>query len=484
MQIYNSQHHASIEGYPDIESDLVRQVESVAADTARRIGERVVREGFHSSSQLQPVALDMYMPASASFREFWVTDRPDQIYASTPLYTVTSSLALETPIQQEGVLLWSPIDHAVDGIRTHRGFGLGIFSEFMEQLGIKLGRKDYFLWFGSEIDGEQLKLEDEIARRGPETDNEILSIFFNMSDVDAFMRSSDGHVHLHPQLAKMAQSISSRKMDTYAQDPESRQYVDRLLEGMRRNMGVRDGWFNALEAILKNEQQSEVSPDLNIDKFERELIQAAKNNLPIPKPSRAIVLEIDPHKIFEQIPIYVFPLSARPPDTIVPVPMLPAEAVTAIYIESPLELPERFQALQKPLGMLAAQSWLTDATGRYVDLTLARSIETDPRTPLCAVRYAHPPVATWANHISLGNIAPWWQDVSVTDLRDPSDMAEQSLRQLILTKARVSGLVEQLISVAGSEWLAEELILTSSGRVKLPSVRSVTGLEGAMLYKR
>jgi hypothetical protein len=435
----------------------------------------------------------MYMPNTLPFPEFWITDKPGEVFPSNPLYTVTSSLALEGSMQ-DSVLLRAPVDHEVEEIQTHRGLGLTLFSEVMYQFGFTLGRKDECLWLGSQIDGEQFKLEDEIAQKGPEIDTEILSVFFDISDVEEFMKTPRDELHLHPQLQKLVQMLYDKiwhridsTPDLLTEDPIYRKYADHLLDTMYRNMGIRDGWYNAIEKVLRFGQYTHISST----KFhhpvvlEHHLIDAAKHGIRTPKASHAIVIGVDPTKLFESIPAYVFPLSGRPPDAIVPAPMIPLAAVSAIYSESVITLPEHLQGLQKSITELDTDKWLADHNGRHIDPTQARAMESSPTQPLCAVRYANNPISVWANHIAAGNIAPWWNDIRGYNLGNPQNIGEQCVQECVLAKAYETGLLGKLIATAGDVKLAQEQFLGQvASDITLPSIKSVKDLEGVMLYTR
>jgi hypothetical protein len=463
----------------EIAADIVTgQIREGVIQTARRIGSRVISGKFSSTNQY--TAIDMYRPVNTvPFEEFWVTDRPEKVFPTTPIYTVTSSLALESPLEDD-VLLWSPIDHSGEEIHTHRGLGLRVFSNFMRGLGIRLGRKDECLWFGSQVDGEQFKIEDEIAQAGPAIDEEVISTFFNVSTVDDFM--NDPSCKLHSQLVRVIQSAVERQPSVYQSDPECRAYINRLLDTMHRTMGVREGWFTVLEEILKQSRESKIPTGFNLAQFERSLIKAVREGLPIPKSSQAIVLEVDSREIFRHMPIFVFPLSTRPPDTIIPAPLLPASAVTAVYTEHglPDSTPERFRYLQKPLAQLSIEKWLTNSVGEHITPQRARSSTVNPTAPLCALRYAQSPAAVWAKHIAAGDIAPWWE--AIFPLISPANITDQVLGELVLMRARESGMLDKLQSVAkDKETIGQQFLQNATCNAILPCVKGVNDLEGVML---
>jgi hypothetical protein len=296
------------------------------------------------------------------------------------------------------------------------------------------------------------------------------------------MKTPDDSLRLHPELAKIIAAIAGRKGDIYDEDPDSRKYIDSLLHTMHRTTGVRESWYNALENLLKYGRYSQVPATLTPGSFEHRLIEAAKSSPPITKASQAIVLEVDPLKIFQEIPIYVFPVSTRPPGEIIPAPLLPAEAVTAIYAETTLrDAPERFRGLQKPLGSLATNQWLTDASGIRITPALARKSGVNPAAPVCAVRYAENPAGVWAKHIASGNIVPWWEDAAHGGQADGA-IAGRVLEEVVRLQLRSPETLQSpALTAEATEEIEQWLIQATLQKMRLRSVRSVKNLEGWML---
>jgi hypothetical protein len=462
-------------------SELAHQISRTALKAAWRIDDRLrTTEQPGSQYPHQNIALEIYSPAELeALPEFWATDVPDKVFPSRPIYTITSTLALDMAYPNENVLLWAPIDHQPSEVQTHRGLGLSIFSGFMRGLGFSLGRKDECLWLGSQVDGEQFIIEDTIARNGPAIDDAIVSTFFDVPGIETFLHTNATDLHLHPMLRHITQAVLKPDAPE-GQGPEIERYIDTLLETMYRTMGTREGWYSSLEGLLKHKQTSRLPNGFNADQFEHYLATTAKQGEPVPRASRAMVLEVDPERLFSLVPVYIFPISTRPPEAIIPAPCLPTTAVTAVYVEDDgfrNDIPGQFQPILKPLRTLAVDAWLPDSNGKHLTPQQTASLEADPATPLCIGRYANDP--KWAQHIAAGDMAPWWTGIG-KDARKPAGTTEHVLRQVVQAHVKESHVLRsQHMAEDARERLRRELVEAIMKEVTLPSVRSVRMLEGA-----
>jgi hypothetical protein len=468
---------------------LGKEITDIVFATAAKIDNRLIeietKPGVAHAYEAQRTVIDMYSPdrRETGLPEFYATLRPREIFTSPLIYSVSSLHALENfPVGEQGnefddILLWPPIDHDWARIQTHRGLGLRTFTGFMRGLGMSLGRKDECLWFGSQIDGEQFNIEDSIARSGPGIDEAIVTTFFDVPDVATFLRTDVSLLRIHPKLAEVVRRITHN--DT-TRDHDSSQYIDLLLDTMYTTMGTREGWFTIVEKLLKYGEMSQLPEKFSLEMFERYFTRTAKKGVPITKASQAIILEVNPDILFTYIPLYIFPLSTRPPESIIPVPLLPTEAVTGIYLEGiPDMVPERFRSVVRPLGAIATSAWLTDSNGAHITPQQAKNVSVDRTAPLCVLRYNADPAEIWAKHLAAGNIAPWSEGAD--SIRKPNVVVRQALRHMILTKARASGLVEQYMEfTTNDEQAAEERIMVAAmKKVALYPVQYMRRLNGA-----
>jgi hypothetical protein len=158
---------------------LAVEINLAALQAVEQIAD-IVTETYPTRNPILQRSLESYMPEEVPHGEFWISSRPAEVFSSEPVFTVTSTLALETPqtLLDEDTLLIIPIDQKGEEVATHRGIGLPLFSEFMYQLtGSTMGRKDDCVWLGAQVDMEQVMLEDRIAQKGPQLDEEIREIF-------------------------------------------------------------------------------------------------------------------------------------------------------------------------------------------------------------------------------------------------------------------------------------------------------------------
>lgn len=443
---------------------IVREIRSEITDTARRIKSKIPSAWKDIPAYLKPfVSVDFFEP------EVYITDRPEKVFGENEtIYTITSTLALENP--ENDTVLHPPSEHSHydKNIKTHRGIGLELFSRLMNQFGFSLGAKDGFVWLGPHVDGEQFILEDNIARDGKKVDIAIADHLFNQSDV----KKQYSRLEINPHLRKLIESINEGN-SLYGKDQQTTEYAEKLLTTLHRYTGVREGWFNSLEGLLKGTipVKKKIDP-FNLD--ESLTYAAHRLSQPVPKSSRAALLEIDTGKLLQATPIYPFPISSRPPEAIVPAPHVPFAAVKGVYLEdqTDLDLLKRYRHLIKPIDELPIHQWLADINGNHITPTIARRQGVDPRNPICALRYNRSPIDVWAGQLRDGNIAPL-SEIPDLDLITPTKFTDYSIRKLILDRARSSGLLSKIVAITKDQFRAEQRILGEAMRLRLPSVRHV-----------
>ncbi len=398
-----------------------------------------------------------YMSPEFHDSDVYVTDRPEKIFGENKtIFTITSSIALENI--QNGAILIPPSEHGGfhRSISTHRGIGLALFTRMMNAFGYSMGAKDSFVWLGSKVDGEQFVIEDSIAKEGQKADKAIAHYLF--TETDQLHKSST--VKLNPKLMRLIEAINSGE-NLYESDPEYAAYVEGLLNTLHKYTGVREGWFLAIEGLLNGT----IPPIRHIDPINLDLsltFVATQIAQPITRHSQAILLEVDTCKLLESAPLYPFPISSRPPESIIPAPSVPLEAVKAIYLENVPQGLEAFQHLFRPMNELDNTNWLQDGDGRIVTPSVARRTGIDPRNPVCALRYNRDPISVWAEHIENGDVVPWSVDPLI-DLINPITYTDQVLRKIINDQANKSGLFDRVEDLMGDRKSAEIRILSRAG---------------------
>jgi hypothetical protein len=477
-----------VDDWPDYKRALGKLVVNINA-AALASAERIGASYDEVTSTMTPIlqrSIESYMPVTAPRPELWASDDPEALFSDEPVLTASSTLVLDTSEEliRENTLLVPPIDHDAEELGTHRGIGLFIFSELMYQLtGSSMGRKDDYVWLGSKIDMEQVMLEGHIARKGPQLDTEIGSMLF--------AKTEDGF-RLHPQLKQVMQTLYNKKWDsassqTYAIDSEARTYVDKLLYTMYDDMGIRDGWYGDLQSMLKHGDTSLLPDSFHLGAFEAALVKSLDEALPTPKASEAMILEIDPVKVYKAIPFYIFPLTSRPPHTMMPAPCVPLDSLRAVYTESEIIAPKWLKVPHKRFSDLSDHQILADQTGVPVTLSEARKRGGNPEEPLCILRYNTHPATEWGDCIGAGKTAPWWHDIDQPQLSTPRTAAEMALASLVMSRVRESPrILERAVEHSGgSQDHAIQSLLGSAGLfMTIPSVRSVKELEGLMRYTR
>lgn len=440
---------------------LIKEIQQIEYEAAKRIKDKIDFE--KPSSYLKPYfQVGFYEP------EVFMTDRPEKIFGKNEtIYTITSSLALENMKGEE--VLTPPSEHSpfAQDIQTHRGIGLVLFSKLMNGLGFKLGAKDSFLWLGPNLDGEQFVLEDAISKSGRSVDEKIATQLFNHTDI----KGGYSTLQIHPLFRKILTSINDGQI-LYGSDPQVTSYVDDLLNTLHRYTGVREGWFNSLEGIFKGmippkRKMDPTDMDLSLTFAAHELAQNS------PRTSQAVILEVDTSKLIHQTPIYPFPLTSRPPETIVPSPHLPFSAVKTVYAETLPDSLRRFGKPIKSISELPDDRWLKDADDNIVTPTIARTNGVNPRSPVCALRYSRSPINVWAEHLENGDMAPWGE-IPYVDLNPPNSFAEHAIKSIILNRARKSRLLDRVTLMTKDQNIAEGRILSeATNKMALTSIKHV-----------
>lgn len=259
-------------------------------------------------------------------------------------------------------------------------------------------------------------------------------------------------------LMKVVTAISKREQ-VYGKDQEINDYIDQLLQILHKYTGVREGWFLAIEDLLKGKTQAQrhVDPwhfDLSLWFAKKHLIQK------VPHPSIPIILEIDLPELIKKIPIYLLPLSTRPPETIVPMTHLPISAISAVYLENDkldqaanLGLPFPI----KKVDSLAIETYLQDERGLHITPQIARDRGIDPKKPVCALRYDRNPTDVWSSHLLNQDIAPWAGRDTFDFFFDKGQTA-QSLKKVILAVATKKGLMQEAHELFGPENAEKRII--------------------------
>lgn len=440
---------------------IIEEIQQIEHDTAKRIKDKI-------DFETPPSYLKPYFQAGFYEPEVFMTDRPEKIFGGNEtIYTITSSLALENMKGEE--VLTPPSEHSpfAQDIQTHRGIGLALFSKLMNGLGFKLGAKDSFLWLGPNLDGEQFVLEDAISKSGRLVDEKIATQIFNHADI----KNGYSTLQIHPLFRRILTSINDGQI-LYGSDPQIRTYIDNLLDILHRYTGVREGWFNSLEGIFKGT----IPPKKRIDPTDMDLsltFTAHELAQPSPRTSQAVILEVDASKLINRTPIFPFPLTSRPPETIVPSPHLPFDAVKAVYAETPLDSLKRFGKPIKNIAELPDEKWLKDADENVVTPIVARRNGVNPRSPVCALRYSRSPISVWAEHLENGDMAPWGE-IPYVDLTPPNTFVEHALKSIILKNARKSRLLDRVTQITKDQNIAETRILSeATNKMALPSIKHV-----------
>lgn len=336
----------------------------------------------------------------------------------------------------------------------------------MWQLGFDLQSKDEFVWMGPNIDAEQLSLETAISRAGLQTDIDLINLLFETSKPEVYLQQNNrlylDQPPIHPLLRIVMEAIGTDH-HPYQTNEEVRSYIDQLLATLHRCTGVREGWYVLLEGILKGES----TPPRTIDMFDLNdalgfaLVYYAQPSIDA---TPMVVLEVDMAQLVSLLPIYFFPISDRPPHTIVPAIRLPREAVASVYTESELELP--FDGPIKPFSSLDQRVWLKDETGLPITPEAMMKRSSDPRKTLCALRYDMDPYKIWVEQFFAGNFAQFGSGPQY--LPTPTTKADHFLRQVMLQKAEEHNLLE-LLRQHGYP-TPEKSYFSIRRSIKLPSV--------------
>lgn len=428
---------------------IVDDVLNPIAEASKRIADQTRNSG--DLKYLLP-----YLKVYGMLPGLFLTDRPDKIFGkNNRLFTITSTLALEKP--DGNAVLLPPFIHPDNNIYTHRGIGLALFSVVMQQLGYELGNKDYFVWLAPQVDAEQFVIEDKIARTGKDNDVSIRKVLF---DNPGTISKS---VQINPFLLKLLTSIIEGN-SLYGRDQQITEYTDNLLTVLHKTVGIREGWFNTLEGILKGNFPAKREIDI------RELLirlEAAhrRHSLPVPKSSQVALLEVDTESLVEATPIYPFVPGVRPPSTIVPAPRVPFSAIRRVYLEEPYKLPERYSSLVTSIEKLPHDRWLADANKQRLTPGVVRERGIDPRNSICDVRYNEDPIEIWAKHLREGDMAPLstlfydW----VLNILHPDEPMDYAILKLVLEQAESMGVFSKINPIFQDQKTREKFIMGQAG---------------------
>jgi hypothetical protein len=328
----------------------------------------------------------------------WLTHVPSRIFGTNPLYTVTSSLAVEDLAQGKTII--PPAFHGNTETRTHRGIGLQFLNHMFFALGMENGTKDYLIWLGNgNADAEQFLIEDTIAKTGTAVDDQLKEL--------VFVRKPNDFLYPHPKLREVLRSVYRGRSLNQRQQA----YVDELLTALYRNTGIREGWYTTLEAILNGEQGSGVERDYiairNILSYsERQLMS-------VPKPSQAVILEVDPRQLFYSAdrPVMYPVVPGRDPRQIVSAPYIQSSDITRVFTSDPERLRYDLNGNKgmydiRPVEEFPIENWLGGITPAQVqNMTRSRYV------PVCSMRYELKPneqtaAQLWVEHLNRGLLVP------------------------------------------------------------------------------
>ncbi|MBU1085188.1 MAG: hypothetical protein ABIJ43_02090 [Candidatus Beckwithbacteria bacterium] len=426
--------------------------EKLYAELKRTMRQPVERIAPQLNHFYPPDILRPYHPRSRYQEKYiFVTDKPEQLFGEGPVYSITSSLALEN--LKKGFGLYPPETHYKLKIDTHRGVGIELFSRFMLNMGIDLDSKDAFVWSGRKIDAEQLVIEHRIANAGQTVDSQLTNILFE-SD-----QNGKKPFKLHPQLIELLTILDNG--DKPSPDSNINKYINTLLSILHQYTGIREGWYITLEQLLrgkitpeKKEKRlaiMEIFLHSGLTYFSRQS----------PKPSEAIILEIDTRKIFQKIPIFIFPVSDRPPDTIFPSIMIPPEAISKAFILPESNLTNSYSPIPlEPIKKIPPGSWMTDKTGYPINYQTVQTKEINPYSPLCSLRHKEV-VSIWAQQILSGNITPW-NNLALGDFHvtTPNDYFSKVMRTTLELLIKIPLLENLAKKINGSVHDAKKILLT------------------------
>jgi hypothetical protein len=320
-----------------------------------------------------------------------ITDEPQEIFGSEPVFHVTSSAALKDLALGKEIL--PPMFHLHEKTRTHRGIGLELWSRLCDALEIDVGKKDMFIWTGRKIDPEQLVIEDNMAKTGNDLDSAIIALLF---EEKGKKRGSEPLFEIKEALCEVLEVLSRGEKPEDV--PELKEFIDEFCRQAFFVFGIRDGWFVKLKDRLFGRVK------LKTAKYIQDFI-----GLSLPTAldffaqkhsgkEEAVILKINPQQIFAKHDLFAFPMTKRQrhPDMIVPLPSVSRDDIVEVYVADPVNFDASLVPANTQLKSfleLPEEVWLG---GKYVaDLTIEKI---DPENPLCQLNYPEPAGKIYKRH--------------------------------------------------------------------------------------
>jgi hypothetical protein len=326
-----------------------------------------------------------------------VTDQPKEVFGEEAVYHITSSLSLKS--LQRGKDIVPPLLHSDFKIETHRGMGLELWSRFGNALGLDFAGTFDFVWTGRQVDQEQLLIEDMLARKGKNLDEEITELLFNSQ----WSIGSDPETIpiLHPMLKKVFNKLE--KGEKPADDPELKAFVEEFCKKAFLLFGVRDGWYTDMKSKLLGEVKIKnmYREFTNVNEF---LLDIGRDFIPRHEsPSEAVIIKVDPRRNFNKKSIHAFPLTYRHPKLIVPFSRISADEVTDVYVRDP----GKFDKSLVPSGA-NLHSFEEIPENERLGEKYFKDVaydQIDPNNPLCKMRYSGRAQDIWRKAFFDGKIA-------------------------------------------------------------------------------
>lgn len=321
-----------------------------------------------------------------------LTNRPEEMFGENPFFHVTTDYVL--PALTQGLPLLPPMSHPDAGIVTHRKAGLHLTEAILTAFRAKPASSQAFIYAGPLIDAEQVILEDALAQ-SPSHTHAALSICFERPTIE-------GDYRLQPEWLQALELLEDNGWIDPDGYPKLQQFLTQKLDQIFHFGLIREGWYKYLKEVFNGTtglplfDSDAASGLLHNALFNWE--QCLKYNQVFRRQhlgqGHALVLEISPQRLFQhfrqQVGGMPVMFSKRDPHTILPIPYLPAEAVTRIYHIKP-----------DNLGLLTSQA-LTRANitvqstadiPHYLWLAGKNATEIgnvaniNPEAPLCHTRY-------------------------------------------------------------------------------------------------
>lgn len=319
----------------------------------------------------------------------FLTDMPDKIPFPKTVYHVTGYRALDT--LEKGKNLLPSEAHFLNNVETDKGLMLFMVSTFMDQLGIKLGHLEQFLFSGPEIDAEQVlhitkNSGEEVSRR----------------TLDIFLENTDHGIDISPPLKAILRALEKKQKPV--EHDGLKKLVDDFVLKMWEIPNIREGWLDQIKNILYGIQPIQIRPEGLVEPMlfrlaTDEYLFRRMNKL---KSKPCVILEIDTQKLIETTSVDgIFPVlvGRRPIESIFPSIVINPQSIKRVYLH-----PDDMQR-HKPTAFetntfddIPREKWLMGVNWRDVKPEIDR--------PLCATRYGVQKQTKWSDIAQSGIIAP------------------------------------------------------------------------------